>query len=125
MGKRIIRGFSRLGAGAALLVTLCGMGVTAVIVSDQHARGHFSVTGIDKVSVYFPTGTPESVVHDVMLYRAGYPGPLSPAASAAFSLIPPDIKAAVIGLGVTALLALVAFGFFRGLGWVVAGFARD
>lgn len=30
-----------------------------------------------------------------------------------------------IGLGITAALALAAFGFFRGLGGVLAGFARD
>ena len=29
------------------------------------------------------------------------------------------------GLGVTAVLALAAWGFYGCLGWVVAGFARD
>jgi hypothetical protein len=34
-------------------------------------------------------------------------------------------EAAAPSLGITAVLARAAFGFFRGLGWIVAGFARD
>jgi hypothetical protein len=33
-------------------------------------------------------------------------------------------KTSAVGLGVTALLAAAAFGFFRVLGWVAAGLAR-
>jgi hypothetical protein len=35
------------------------------------------------------------------------------------------IPTALIGLGLTGAACLAAFGFFAGLGWMIAGFARD
>jgi hypothetical protein len=84
MATRIIRGFSRLGVGAAVLVAACGTGFTAL-------------------AIVMPALDP-SPPPDLVAYAA---------------------KTAGIGLGVTSLLALAAFVFFRGLGWVLAGFARD
>jgi hypothetical protein len=84
MANRIIRGFSRLGVGAAVLVAMCGAGFTAVAI--------------------------------VMPALDPYPPP---------DLAAYAIKTAGIGLGITSLLALAAFVFFRGLGWVITGFARD
>jgi hypothetical protein len=80
MSNRITRGFSRLGIWAAVLVAICGAGVTAFAI------------------VFAPTPAP------------------------------PDFDAAKfagIGLGITGVLALATFVFFRGLGWIIAGFARD
>ena len=69
---RILRGFSRVGIGAAVLIGLLGLAVTA----DLAAR--------------------------------------FPATASVANL-----------LGITGAVSLVVFGFFRLVGWVVAGFARD
>ena len=89
MSNRIIRGFSRLGIGAAVLTAIYGL------VPNIYAQ-------IDDPP---PTGLNELVRHR------------TPALYAA--------KTACVGLGITALAALAVFGFFRGLGWIIAGFARD
>jgi hypothetical protein len=97
MVNRITRGFSRLGIGAGVATVLCGAGLTSIFAADQYER----------------------------LTRAA----LVAAPSMFDDLIPPPIvvagKSAAIGLGVTLLLAFAAYGFFRGLGWIIAGFARD
>ncbi len=38
MSYRIIRGFSRLGIGAAVLVAFCGVGLTAILAIDGYSR---------------------------------------------------------------------------------------
>jgi hypothetical protein len=123
-GRRIIRGFSRLGVGAALLVALCGAAFTYMLASDQFERG-ISVTGPDNVTVYFKNGTDASVINEAMSRRFGVPGDLSPAASSAGSRLSPAVKTASIGIGITAALAFVTWALFRGVGWMLAGFARD
>jgi hypothetical protein len=122
---RIIRGFSRLGVGAAILVMLCGAGLTAMVVSDQYAqskgKGHISVAGPGGVTVKFPTGTDWPTIYKVL-------GSQASVQSAEYPTVSPTDEAtriAVIGLGITAAMALAAWGFFRGVGWMLAGFARD
>jgi hypothetical protein len=90
-----------------------------MITSDQYA-GTIYVADPDKVTLYFPHGMDSSAIADVMSRRfSGDP------LAYVFWRIPPAVKAAAVGLGITAALALAAWGFFRGVGWMLAGFARD
>lgn len=90
----ILRGFSRLGIGCAVLIAMIGVAVTATVVIDDYSR---------------------------------WVGGSAPPAG--FVLGPPPISTFVptvlIGGGITITACLLIIGFFRGLGWVVAGFARD
>jgi hypothetical protein len=90
----ILRGFSRLGIGCAVLIAMIGVAVTATVVMDDYSRwvaGSASPTGVvvgpPPISTFVPT--------------------------------------VLIGGGITITACLLIIGFFRGLGWVVAGFARD
>jgi hypothetical protein len=90
----ILRGFSRLGIGCAVLIAMIGVAVTATIVVDDYNR-----------------------------WAGGSSSP------AGFVLEPPPLSTfvptALIGGGITIAACLLIIGFFRGLGWVVAGFAGD
>jgi hypothetical protein len=90
----ILRGFSRLGIGCAVIFAMIGVVVTATVVMDDYNRwvGGSAppagvVPGLPPISTFVPT--------------------------------------LLIGGGITITSCLLIFGFFRGLGWVVAGFARD
>jgi hypothetical protein len=72
-GKRIARGFSRLGVWAAAMAVIIGGGATGVWAAVQYL----------------------------------------------------DAAGIGIGLGLTALAAIAALVFFRGIGWVIAGFLDD
>jgi hypothetical protein len=87
----ILRGFSRLGIGCAVLIAMIGVAVTATIVIDDYNRW------------------------------AGGSSPPAPDAPATSTFVP----TVLIGGGITITACLLIIGFFRGLGWVVAGFARD
>lgn len=114
-GARIIRGFSRIAIGTAVLIAICGIGATAVVVGNSRSLRNAlpaveqkaSKTSGANIYAQVDSPLPPGFVID--------PSP-SPAVEAA--------KTAGIGLGITALLALGAFGFFRGLGWILAAFAR-
>ena len=90
----ILRGFSRLGIGCAVLIAMIGVAVTATVVMDDYSR---------------------------------WVGGASPPAG--FALDRPPISTFVptvlIGGGITIAACLLIIGFFRGVGWVAAGFARD
>jgi hypothetical protein len=90
----ILRGFSRLGIGCAVLIAIIGVVVTATVVMDDYNRW---VGG---------SGPPAGVV-------------LGPPSISTF------VPTVLIGGGITITACLLIIGFFRGLGWVVAGFARD
>jgi hypothetical protein len=128
--RRVIRGFSRLGIGGALLVTLCGAALTAVAASDRYARtkatGHLLVAGPGGVIVKFPTETDWPTIYRVMGDQFG--GSSFSVQSIEPPEAPPNVEAAktaAIGLGITAFLAFATWGLFRGVGWMLAGFARD
>jgi hypothetical protein len=72
-GKRIARGFSRIGVWAAVMTVIVGLGLTGIWAAVQYLE----VTGIG------------------------------------------------IGLGLTALAATAALVFFKGVGWIIAGFLDD
>lgn len=90
----ILRGFSRLGIGCAVLIAMIGVAVTATVVIDDYGQ---------------------------------WVGGSSPPAG--FAPDPPSISTFVptvlIGGGITITACLLIIGFFRGLGWIVAGFAGD
>jgi hypothetical protein len=90
----ILRGFSRLGIGCAVLVAMIGVVVTATIVIDDYNQWAGG------------SSPPAGFVPD----------------APAISTFVPTV---LIGGGITITACLLMIGFFRGLGWVVAGFARD
>jgi hypothetical protein len=90
----VLRGFSRLGIGCAVLIAMIGVVVTATVVMDDYSRW---VGG---------SAPPAGIVLG--------PPPISTL-----------VRTVLIGGGITITACLLIIGFFRGLGWVVAGFARD
>jgi hypothetical protein len=109
---RIMRGFRRIGIAAAVLMAVLRVtATTSVAVSTyDNERGSSDV-------ISQPANIPGSraLANDVQLV----PGERD---EAAFHIA---TTSALIDLGVTAAASLAVFGFFAGLGWVVAGFARD
>ena len=123
MSNRIIRGFSRLGIGAAVLTAIYGSVLTGVATLSEYTDNSPGILIYDsathQVSKTRPSGAniyaqidgpPPSGLNELVRHR-------TPALYAA--------KAAGVGLGITVLAALAVFGFFRGLGWITVGFARD
>ncbi|MBO0755758.1 MAG: hypothetical protein J2P54_07845 [Bradyrhizobiaceae bacterium] len=148
-GNHIIRGFSRLGIGAAVLVAIGGVVTTGIVAEDQYSRAQraafpevkpaFGLSDADAGLV--PNFEPDKPYdfyqggkwwhHDPATGNAPAPADSrepppgfvidqpSPAAFAEAE------KASSLGLGLTALAALAAFIFLWGLGWVIAGFVKD
>jgi hypothetical protein len=79
-GKRIARGFARLGIWAAVMAVIVGVGGTGIWAVVQ-----YSDTGLKGI----------------------------------------DATGIGIGLALTTLAATAAFVFFRGIGWIIAGFLDD
>jgi hypothetical protein len=106
MADRIIRGFSRLGIWAAVLVALCG---AAVVIADQQSRISNSRIASDRT-------LKEPIV--VKMLNAG--------GNNASWLEETRIRAedAAPNLGIIAVLAFATYSFFAVLGWVIAGFVR-
>jgi hypothetical protein len=108
----IMRGFKRIGIGAAVVTAALGFAMTTgVAVNNYNTEKSWS---------------------NVMPQPANIPA--SPALANDIELAPRErdeaafhiaTTSAVMGLGVTAAACLAVFGFFAGLGWVVAEFARD
>jgi hypothetical protein len=109
---RITRGFKRIGIGAAVLMAVLGVTVTTSVAVNTYnnERGWSDVTSQ-------PANIPASraLANDVELAPWDRD-------EAAFHIA---TTSALIGLGVTGAACLAVFGFFAGLGWVVAGFTRD
>jgi hypothetical protein len=112
MTDRIARGLRRLGIGLAVLVALVGWGVTVKIAAGEYSRPWgWEITPLDGgQTVWVPTldratssGCKVEKHHNMDLLN----------------------KIVGLGLGVTAVLALVVWGFFRGLGWLVRAFVRE
>jgi hypothetical protein len=110
--NRIMHGFSRLGIAAAV-VLLPGGRLTAAIAVEEYSQAQQNVFLVAQTDPPCRAGYGK----DCAPWERDSPAPPPSAFVTA--------KTADIGIGVTALLALAAFGFFRGLGWVLDGFARD
>jgi hypothetical protein len=105
VANRIIRGFSRLGVGVAVLVALCGLAIVTVDQNSRLSHPREARNGaIEEPLVLELLNAPEDTWLEYTRIR---------------------VKDAVPALGLTAALALVAFGLCRGLGWIIVGFARD
>jgi hypothetical protein len=115
MSNRIIRGFHRLGIAATMLVTITGAMVTGFAAGNRYDyetlwRAGQIVEKPPSSGFVFKQIVPE----DTPVDSDPFPSPASVAA-----------KIMSGGVVITAVLALAAFGFFRGLGWVVSRFVRD
>lgn len=112
---RIIRRFSRFGIGAAVLVLVGGILATGIVARHQYDRAQGAALPEIKPSLL---ASPPSVSHQPPPgFTIDQPPPRVGFAEAE--------NASAIGLGITAVLALATWGFFRSLGRVVARFARD
>jgi hypothetical protein len=125
MSNGIIRGFSRLGIGVAILILFAGAAVTLMAASDQYYKAELE-SGVGRVRVAIDDRSPLAIGNRLPAPMAQEPRRLSDVVNVALAPSPAAVatKTSAAGLAVTALLALAAFGFFHGLGWVVAGFAR-
>jgi hypothetical protein len=104
--NRITRGFSRLGIGVAVIVALVGVPVTGLIAQAEYQRtAQFQAMG-GKNSIGDAIEVPSWNRRITMTPEAP-----PPRLSASVSWSPPSWR--------------WPFGFFRSLGWIIAGFARD
>jgi hypothetical protein len=143
-----MRGFSRVGIGCAIVAAICGVGITAISVTtidagrenwefDKYAcllrsNRNFALASTQYKALadasncgYFAKYDTYSSLSWVRvgdaIERNGY---LLERVTDS-EITSRRLNAALIGLGVTLAFCAVVFGFFRGLGWVVAGFVRD
>lgn len=151
--KRISGGFCRLGIGVAVMVAIGGSGVTTTVAISQYrdqwyldsslvydptvdellkpADGRMvPVTDADWNAAFAVRNLPPGFVLDVrdpskfpaewtiVRHRSDYYQFINSRAFAAGQTF-------AIGLGITAAISLAVFGFFRGMGWVISGFAQD
>jgi hypothetical protein len=103
---RIMRGFSRIGIGAAVLIAVTGLAITVGVAVSSYKSAN------SEVKPWYLTPDYEEGIRRVIAERSHQ------ARNAA-------MRSALIGLGITGATSLAIFGFFRSLGSVVAGFARD
>jgi hypothetical protein len=98
-----------------------GAAVTLMVASDQYYKAELE-SGVGRVRGAIADQSPTT---EIAAPTAQKPRRLSEVeVGVAPSPAAVATKTSAVGLGVTALLALAAFGIFHGLGWMVAGFAR-
>jgi hypothetical protein len=104
---RIIRGFSRIGIGSVVVVAIVGVAVTTTVVIDEWVR----ISSLpDAPWLAYAPKLEASSAHGWWSS--------DPVLGSAVSNV-------LAGLAITGIASLVIFEFFRGLGWIIAGFARD
>jgi hypothetical protein len=121
VSNRIVSGFSWLGIGGAVLLSFGGRAATTMMVaSDQYFKAELE-SGVGRIPGVIGDQSPTALVAAPIDQRprglADVEVRVAPSPAAVAT------KTSAVGLGVTALVTLAAFGFFRVLGWVVAGFA--
>jgi hypothetical protein len=109
---RIMRGFKRIGIGAAVLMAMLGVTVTTSVAVNTY-NNEMGWSDVLSQPAHIPAS--RALANDIELAPRERD-------EAAFHIA---TTSALIGLGITAAACLAVFGFFRGLGWVIAGFARD
>jgi hypothetical protein len=145
---RIIRGFSRIGIGIAVVVAIIGVIATAVVALQNHNSANYE---FDKYACLLTANANVAVSGDrykSLTENAGHCGYFSSYGTynslgwikigdaieqnghlvqrvTDAELVKLDVLTALAGLGITGAISLVIFGFFRGLGWILAGFASD
>ncbi|MHC2625565.1 hypothetical protein ACVIW2_007597 [Bradyrhizobium huanghuaihaiense] len=139
-GARFIRGFKRIGAAAAILVALIGVGTTVVIAVDNYNstqtsyQGAKCISGLARTGYKFPkkeySSYPDySSGGCVGYYRHSY-NTLAEVIAIADAPAPSFLTTeapTMLGWGflITGLLALVTYLVFWAIGWLCAGFTRD
>jgi hypothetical protein len=156
---RIMRGFSRIGVGAAALTAVLGLAITvSVAFNDYKSATQWPGTPVGNFDPaaygakpfdpdeFLAQTAPEVVKRPPKtgMFDDLIPPPkgrllsdaevgLAPQHSGPFgwflNLNAEAFSSAAltvaIGLGITGAACLAVFGFFSGLGWIIAGFARD
>lgn len=140
MSKRIIRGFTRIGIGVAVLVLIGGVVGTWFYTVDQYKENDwinacFGESGfdpdtdeafkVDAAGKRVPATVEEACANASGIEVVHHPNLVHDLIRDYSSSVIAATKAAGIGLGITALAAVAALGFFRGLGWVITGFEED
>jgi hypothetical protein len=118
MTDRIARGLNRLCV--AVLVAIGGGAFTTILITDRYFRLANSLStsaAPTPIASSIPPEEKDPIVKQLRAFPAK-PAAVVPVAKS-------DWQVADLWLGIATLLALAAWGFFRGLGWVVAWFARD
>jgi hypothetical protein len=103
---RIMRGFSRIGIGAAALVAISGLALTAIVADRDYDATQAPGTPVAKADL---PDVPPWVKYERINDEA-------------FKTVRSTV---LIGMGITSTASLAVFGLFGGLGWVIARFARD
>jgi hypothetical protein len=122
MTDRIARGFNRLCVAVAVLVAIGGVAFTTILVTDQYFRLADTLTTS-------AAPTPPSIASSItpeekdLIAKQLRAFPAKPAA--VLPVAKSDWQVADLWLGIATVLALMAWGVFRGLGWVAARFVRD
>jgi hypothetical protein len=123
LSNRIIRGFSRLGIGAAALVAIYGFLLTGIATVSEYRANRPGILIFDPATHEVFKTTPSGANIYVQIDGPPPPGLKEMVRHHTSSLY--AAKAAGIGLCITVLAALAVFGFFRGFGGIIAWFARD
>jgi hypothetical protein len=139
-GARFIRGFTRIGAVAAALVTLVGIIATIVAATSGYnddVRAHESakcVAGLARTGYTFKRKHDFS---DTLDYEVGgcsdsgiYGKPVREVLAMADAPVPifmtsDGASALGVGLIITGICAIAAYVTFWVIGWMFAGFTRD
>jgi hypothetical protein len=137
-GARFIRGFTRIGTIAAVLVALIGIVSSFYNASSEYdyAKSQFKnancVANIARTGYTFKLLSYSRTALD---YEAAgcdnlglYDKPIAAVLAIASGAAPSILDAAQsfgIGLIVTGIIAIIAFVGFRVIGWLFAGFTRD
>jgi hypothetical protein len=145
---RIIRGFSRIGIGLAIISAITGVAVTGGIVVGNYNRANdefdkyacllrwnanAAVSGARYKALtesaancgYFPSYGAYNSLSWIRINDAIEQNGFIVERVTDFERLRAEANTTIAGLGITGATSLVIFGFFRGLGWIIAGFARD
>jgi hypothetical protein len=113
MTDRIARGLNRLRVAVAVLVAIGGGAFTTILITDRYFRlaDSLSTSAAPTPPSIASSITPEEKDLIAKLLRAfpAMPAAVVPVAKS-------DWQVADLWLGIATLLALAAWGFFRGLG---------
>jgi hypothetical protein len=138
-GARFIRGFTRIGAIAAVLVALSGVALSITIAVDRcnsAANGHQSaqcIAGLARSGYTFKQKEYSTALDYSVGGCSGWYhsyGSIKEVITIADSPAPTFLTsegASVLGWGlvITGLVAVVAYLAFWAVGWLCAGFTRD
>jgi hypothetical protein len=138
-GARFIRGFTRIGAIAAMLVTLIGVPTTVFVAIDRHNSAETSyqsakcIASLARLGYQFKKKEYSTALDYSVEGCSGYYhsySPLSEVIAIADKPAPTFLTGdgpSVLGWGlvITGFVAVAAYLAFSAIGWLCAGFTRD